>query len=240
MKFAPKRGVKQRLYTEAVARQKYAFARRIVHRKRKNAVEMLGALLTVENIAPKHGFGVTRGVKFRAHGREGAAQLGRVIDLTVVNNGIGISPKARLHGLCAACGVHHRQTIVKEPRTRRKKRPRRIGAAMRKRLTRAPHLLLCDPQRADKIHTSVDRTHMPHLAIFYERGAAAVHIMAIKGGGRMLPIPSQQTAGRAFAAFGAGALCAWFLPGIFMGVFGAALVLTAGYLLTRYKGGELV
>lgn len=55
----------------------------------------------------------------------------------------------------------------------------------------------------------------------------------------MLPIPSQQTAGRAFAAFGAGALCAWFLPGIFMGVFGAALVLTAGYLLTRYKGGEL-
>ena len=50
-------------------------------------------------------------------------------------------------------------------------------------------------------------------------------------------IPSEHRLGRALAAFGAGALCAWFLPGFFMGVFGAALLLTTGYLLTRGKGG---
>jgi len=55
----------------------------------------------------------------------------------------------------------------------------------------------------------------------------------------MLPILSERRFGRAFAAFGAGALCAWFLPGIFMGVFGAALLLTTGYFLTRDKGGLL-
>ncbi|MBQ3483259.1 MAG: hypothetical protein IJA78_03700 [Clostridia bacterium] len=53
----------------------------------------------------------------------------------------------------------------------------------------------------------------------------------------MLPIPSERRFGHALAVFGAGAICAWLLPRLFMGALGVALLLTTGYFLTREKGG---
>ena len=52
----------------------------------------------------------------------------------------------------------------------------------------------------------------------------------------MLSHATEQRAVLAITLFGAGALCAWFLPHAFMGVFGATLLLTTTYFLIKGKG----
>ena len=104
------------LYTDAVAREKQRLTGRIPHGERKNPVEMQDAVLSPLQIGVEHNLGIRLRPQDMSAPLQCTAQLGRVVDLPVVDNRTAPPALRPCHRLKPVLDVNDRQTRVNQRR----------------------------------------------------------------------------------------------------------------------------
>ncbi len=131
--------VEQRLDAEAVAAEETAAAAFVVHRERKDAVQLLGAGRAVLDVAFQEDFRIAGSFKQIAGGLQLPAQLPAVVELPVVDDGVAVPAGIGRHGLPAALRVDHAQPLMRKGRVPRKKDPVLVRPAVLQRIPHLPH-----------------------------------------------------------------------------------------------------
>ena len=108
--------VEQRLDAAAVPRQKQRTCVLLPDSKRKNAVAPGHAVCAPLGKSVEQYLGVGVPVEAVPAGGQCGAQLGRVVELAVINQHVGFTLPVQLHGLQAVFEIHNRQPRVDERR----------------------------------------------------------------------------------------------------------------------------
>ena len=121
--------VEQRLDADPVTRQKQPPAVMRPDGKGENAVECLQAGLAPSDICFQHDLGIGTGIEGHALCQQTAAQLGGIVQLAVVDDGVELPVMAALHGLHAVFRINDGKTGMDEGGMLGKIQPFLIGAA---------------------------------------------------------------------------------------------------------------
>ena len=170
-------GVKQRLDTAAVTRQKQNALLHRPHRKGKNAVAALHTSAAPLRIGVQQHLGVRMSGKLVSAALQGGAQLRRVVQLAVIYHHIGFALPVQLHGLGAVFGVNDAQSCVQQRRPPAAIDAPLVGSAPRQRFLHSAKRLIVF------LHGAGAAPHLPRYAT-HKKPPLQIHLVRwyAKGG----------------------------------------------------------